>query len=1119
MSQITQKQLLDFPYFQYASQSAVARGMDFFRDRRILEANTTNPEEAFFLVEGGGGEYEVSIQNLDDELVFICDCPHAENGNFCKHMVACALDLSETIAYEEKQQKDALINLLETELDERIGERGRQKAAQTPMPAVTSSFMDTSSYVFPQWKFSLERLLEHKQKKPFGSSNPKRYAAFLLLYLWDNAYRTSISVRLMQVKAQDLPFTDEPGIDKDVINRLLSTDLSWQQNRIEVNAKTNPDACMNLDPNAVTLFQFLQNQTRFFSNEQVFAPFYSSILQYKIPVFLIRQSKGNASFTPVEVLPKPVDFTLVLERTNGQLRLSADTDIGGNETEKDEELQIFFRDPAWVISGSKLYILSDTQNLDVLSVLPLSIPPEAEDSFVDAYLPRLLQQYPLKSSLINWVEIDEDPVPRLYLEDDAENTLRAVLRFGYGDQELPAEDTPPAFVTQMMSEYWDVCKVHRKGEQENIFYNMLIGNTYRLKRGKTSDPYGTFFLRARAHPYDFLVENVPMLIGAGFEVYGEEKLKIGKVNRSTPSLRVHVSSEVDWFDLQAMIVFGEQQVSLSEVRKSLLRGKRYIKLADGSVGKIPDEWLERYRQLWNLAEETDKGYRIRDIQLPLLDQLIEDNIQIDAPADMKERRERLRSFEHIQPQPVPVGFQGSLRPYQKYGLDWLHFLHEYHMGGILADDMGLGKTIQVLAFLQSLKENAAKAPVNLLVVPKSLMTNWQREAERFTPGMRVLEFIGNKRNKDFVAFQDYDIILTTYGTMRRDAAFLRRFKFHYIILDESQAIKNPLAKSSRAVRLLQADNRLVMTGTPIENNTFELWAQFAFLNPGMLGSLEKFRVNFANPIEAEKDERAAETLRRMVYPFLLRRTKEQVAPELPPRTERILYTDMAPAQKRLYADIRDRYRAELLGLTESEGMQDVRFKILEGLLRLRQMAIHPVLVDSGYRGEVPKFELLLETLETLKAGGHKALIFSQFVETLSLLKKELSKQAYSFAYLDGQTQDRQAEVDRFQNDPSVSFFLISLKAGGVGLNLTAADYVFHLDPWWNPAVELQASDRAHRIGQERPVFVYRIISRGTVEEKILLLQEKKKALVDNIITTEGGFFKNLTPEDLSDLFN
>jgi len=443
--------------------------------------------------------------------------------------------------------------------------------------------------------------------------------------------------------------------------------------------------------------------------------------------------------------------------------------------------------------------------------------------------------------------------------------------------------------------------------------------------------------------------------------------------------------------------------------------------------------------------------------------------------------------------------------------------------------MGLGKTVQVLAYLQSQRELRAersssieehsRSATTLLIVPKSPIANWQRESERFTPSLRFLEYVGNFRNKDTSAFNDYDVILTTYGTMLRDFELLRKYEFDHIILDESQAIKNPLAKSAKAARLLHGNHRIVLTGTPVENNTFEFWSQFAFLNPGLLGNMDYFKREFANPIESGGDEESAALLRKLVYPFILRRTKEQVAPELPPRTERIVYTDMIPAQKKLYSQTREKYRAELLGLIESDGIQDVRLKILKGLLRLRQIAIHPALVEKSYRGEAPKFEVLFDTLETLQAENHKALIFSQFVETLRLVKKELGVRKIKYVYLDGQTSNRQARIDQFQTDPSYPFFLISLKAGGVGLNLTAADYVIHLDPWWNPAVEMQASDRAHRIGQDKPVFVYKIIARDTVEEKILQLQEKKRALVKSIIATEASFFKSLTSDDVKSLFS
>jgi non-specific serine/threonine protein kinase len=490
------------------------------------------------------------------------------------------------------------------------------------------------------------------------------------------------------------------------------------------------------------------------------------------------------------------------------------------------------------------------------------------------------------------------------------------------------------------------------------------------------------------------------------------------------------------------------------------------------------------------------------------------------------RRERLRQFERITPRPLPEsGLTAPLYPYQKAGYDWLHFLHDYGFGGCLADEMGLGKTWQALALLLSLRRGAdgartLEAP-DLVVVPRSLLFNWQREASRLTPDLRVRIHADNRRARDIAGLtEDADLILTTYGVLLRDIETLRTTCFHYAILDESQAIKNPLSQTARAARLLRAEHRLVLTGTPVENGAVELWSQFAFLNPGMLGGLERFREEFASAIERHQDVAAAGALRKITSPFLLRRTKDQVAKDLPPRTEHLVTTQMEPAQRKLYDQLRDRYRAQVLGLLDESGPTagGAQMKILEGLLRLRQVCCHPRLVEADYTGGSAKFDVILESLETLRAEGHKALIFSQFTSALALLRDELERREIPYLYLDGRTRDRQTPVDRFQSDSSIPFFLISLKAGGVGLNLTAADYVMHLDPWWNPAVERQASDRAHRIGQDKPVFVYKYVMQDSVEEKILTLQERKRTLVDQLISAEGGLFKSLTRDDIAGLF-
>jgi len=781
-----------------------------------------------------------------------------------------------------------------------------------------------------------------------------------------------------------------------------------------------------------------------------------------------------------------------------------------------EKTAVVSPDPLWLLSGSTLYPVEQGAGLvtTLLDNPDLLVPADDTQAFLDNYLMPLAARIPVTGGGIAWEEeAGVEPVPRLYLSE-AEGTLAVHLRFGYGASEAAYDKSLPETILLRKPDSLTFVRVARRPEREQAWWETLASG-HGLKRGEQPDQ---FVLRAKTDPVDFLLTHIPRLTEAGFEIYGERELTSARVNRSRPTVSFSVSSGIDWFDVDGVVHFGETQVKLKEVRRAVRRKERYVKLADGSIGEIPAEWLEKYRYLFSMAEDSGEGLRLASAQVTLLDQLLLDGDRIQADDEFQRRRENLRRFSQIEPRDLPGGLKANLRPYQKAGYDWLHFLHEYGFGGCLADDMGTGKTVTALALLQSFSESHEAKAATLLVLPRSLVFNWEREAARFTPGLRLLNHAGTTRAKDLAAFDEYDLVLTTYGIMLRDIEMLRRHRFHYVILDEAQAIKNPVSQSAKAARLLQADHKLTLTGTPVENSTLELWSQFSFLNPGLLGNLEHFRTEFAGAIEKRQDEVAAAFLRRLVHPFILRRTKDQVARDLPPRTERILYTEMEPGQKKLYEKTRDFYRAQIMGLVDKEGIQDARMKILEGLLRLRQISNHPRLVEPDSKAASGKFETLLETLDTLRAEGHKALVFSQFVSMLSLVRESLDAAHVPYAYLDGKTTDRQGRVDNFQNNPDLPLFLISLKAGGVGLNLTAADYVIHIDPWWNPAVEMQATDRTHRIGQDKPVFVYKLITRDTVEEKILLLQDRKRALVSQLISTEGGFFKNLTRQDIELLF-
>jgi superfamily II DNA or RNA helicase len=602
------------------------------------------------------------------------------------------------------------------------------------------------------------------------------------------------------------------------------------------------------------------------------------------------------------------------------------------------------------------------------------------------------------------------------------------------------------------------------------------------------------------------------LLEAGWFVEAE-----GKIYRQPGAIRVEVRSGIDWFELDGGARFGDVEASLPELLAALRKGENTVRLGDGTYGLLPEEWLKKYGTLAGLGTAEGTTLRFRPSQVGLLDALLATQPEAKWDEGFAQARDRLQRFTGVEPIDPPAGFIGQLRAYQREGLGWLHFLQQFGFGGCLADDMGLGKTVQVLALLESRRESRERGgkdspPPSLVVVPRSLIFNWIQEAARFTPKLRVLDHSGVGRAKPGEHFHDYDVILTTYGTLRRDALGLKDFVFDYCILDEAQAIKNAKSESAKAARLMQATHHLALSGTPIENHLGELWSLFEFLNPGMLGSASVFQlVGDSRQPGAEGRDLLARALR----PFILRRTKGQVAADLPPKQEETIWCEMEPAQRKRYNELRAHYRQSLLARVERDGINRSKIQILEALLRLRQAACHPGLIDKDKTGEPSaKLDALMPQLAEVIDESHKCLVFSQFTSFLCIVRDRLDGDAVPYEYLDGRTRDRQAKVDRFQSDPDCKLFLISLKAGGQGLNLTAAEYVFLLDPWWNPAVEAQAIDRAHRIGQTNSVFAYRLVARDTVEEKVLELQKTKRALADAIINADNSLIRGLGREDL-----
>ena len=609
------------------------------------------------------------------------------------------------------------------------------------------------------------------------------------------------------------------------------------------------------------------------------------------------------------------------------------------------------------------------------------------------------------------------------------------------------------------------------------------------------------------------------------------------------SLTQEISPSPDWFDIRITVRMGDFLFPFIRFRKHILEGKREFVLPDGQVALLPEDWFEKYSDLFTFGDDRPEEIRVRKMHLGVVSAL---------------EQEDTVSKEYVQKESVviPPKIKTVLRPYQQDGFSWLVHLAANGFGGCLADDMGLGKTLQTITLLQHIydpeepkavvlsspapqnitvdssgqfsffgmdmpgeipyeevkkEKEETTVPASLVVVPTSLLPNWKREIRKFST-LSVYTYMGDQKRKEpWKSFDRYNIVLVTYGLLRRDIELLEKYRFTYVILDESQNIKNPASMTYHSVVRLQCEHRLVLTGTPIENSLKDLWAQFNFINPGLLGSADGFRKHFIHPITKEGNDNARKRLQQIIRPFFLRRTKQQVAPELPPLTEEVVYCEMTPEQREVYQKEKNALRNTILQERHKNS-----FVALNGITRLRQLANHPHMVLADYEGGSGKMEQVLDAFETLVSEGHKVLIFSSFVTHLKLLADAFTEREWLYAMLTGSTLNRESEITRFSTRNDVSAFFISLKAGGVGLNLTDADYVFILDPWWNPAAELQAESRAHRIGQEKQVFVYRFITADTIEEKIRNLQESKSELAETFIS-ENDPLKSLTDKEWEDL--
>ena len=787
-------------------------------------------------------------------------------------------------------------------------------------------------------------------------------------------------------------------------------------------------------------------------------------------------------------------------------------------------------EPAWLVVGNKL--LRFAKNVDGKKLKPflnkkfIVVPRKVEETYYEKFVTQLVasfdvyakgfdintESFPVKpiiafSELVQTTNGDLLKANANVLVGDDESKILFKLGFDYGPYQFPYDKAPNSSVKlEKKNDSYVFHKVRRDADTETDLVQRLYDSGLKFQNGRIA--------MSRGRAFSWLKDNAELLETLNISVrQTDAELKKYFVGES--SLEIKVNESIDWFDIHAVVRFGDYEIPFNELRKLINKKSKEIKLPNGEIAVIPDSWLTDYAELFAFMEEDGQGQNLKLKKHHL--SLIEDlrNGQL-AQVTMDRKLQKLQGFEEIEDYELPKGFKGKLRPYQKAGYNWMRFLAEYSFGGCLADDMGLGKTVQTLALLQSQKSEGA-IQTSLLVMPTSLIYNWQIEASKFTPKLKVLIYSGTQRDKNPETFAKYDLVITSYGITRIDIDILNTFYFNYVILDESQAIKNPDSIIAKSVGKLKSRHRLILTGTPLENSTMDLWSQLSFVNPGLLGAQKYFKNEFQLPIEKQQDIEKTRKLNVIIKPFILRRQKSQVAKDLPEKIESVKFSEMTPDQTEKYEEVKSFYRNKILDTIETSGIRKSQKLLLQGLTQLRQIANHPKMVDEDFEGDSGKFEDIRYMVESALSEGHKVLIFSQFVKHLTIVRKYLDDKGMSYAYLDGSTKDRQGQVDSFQKNKDIKLFLISLRAGGLGLNLTEADYVFLLDPWWNPAIEEQAVDRAHRIGQKKTVFTYKFIARDTVEEKILALQKNKLKLASDLISTEESFMKKLTTEDISEL--
>ncbi len=813
------------------------------------------------------------------------------------------------------------------------------------------------------------------------------------------------------------------------------------------------------------------------------------------------------------------NIALTVRQKGAFYEISGKLEVDGTAIEL-KDIQLAFT--CFIQAGNTLYLVKNLQSLNIINFFKkkpgsLLIHSSKYGAFKNGLLEKLEANTSISYTYIRPATPSQMERYGFYAEkekiiylSDSGNYVSIIPVMKYGDIEIPIRSKKGVYATDEKGVEF---AVQRDTQLEDAFTAMLT-RQHPDFREQLEDVLPEFYLhKDRFLNEDWFLNAFEDWRTAGISIYGFNEISGNKLNSYKAKITVQVTSGINWFNAEIKARFGKKKASLKQIHKAIVNKSKFVTLDDGTQGILPVAWIEKLSGFFDVCEIYDiENLRTPKINYAAVASLYDaEMLSNEVQEELTIYQDKLAGFESIKAVETPATLLATLRPYQQQGLAWLNFLDDFNFGGILADDMGLGKTVQILAFILSQREKVARN-TNLLVVPTSLLFNWQAEVNKFAPGIAMLTLHGAERDSNIQRFGDYEIVMTSYGTLLSDIQLLKAYPFNYIFLDESQNIKNPDSQRYKAVRLLQSRNKIAITGTPIENNTFDLYGQLSFACPGLLGSKQFFKDTYSTPIDTFKVSKRAKELQEKVKPFILRRTKQQVATELPEKTEVVLHCEMGPAQRNIYNAYEKEFR-EYISATTNEELPKNAMNVLRGLTRLRQICNSPLLLKEEKIKESAstKIAVLMEQIEN-KSSQHKILVFSQFVSMLELIRVELEQRMIGYALLTGSTQNRSAVVDSFENNPGIRVFLISLKAGGTGLNLTAADYVYIVDPWWNPAVENQAIDRVYRIGQQKHVVAVRLICPDTVEEKILQLQETKKGLAEGLVG--GAVVQTLDKEEL-----